>query len=217
MLPAVTNQAGFAAHREVSRKTVTGWKQRGLLVLTEDGQVDVAASDRVLLEHGILLPAEDKVTAKVTTPPPVTPGNEDDDDIREEAARLLSADGGELWSKADAERVKENYAARLKQLEYDRESGKVVEVDDVVVAVASEYAVVRNRLLGIGAKLAPDLATLQSASEIMALIDEEITEALNELTVDMAGETDFAAVREAVRGRFWRADVQLPVDHVQVD
>lgn len=195
MLPAVTNQAGFAAHRGVSRKTVTGWKQRGLLVLTEDGQVDVAASDRLLLEHGIS-------AAKVTAPLPVTLGNEDDSDIHEEAARLLSADGAELWSKADAERVKENYAARLKQLEFDRESGKVVEIDDVVVAVASEYAVVRNRLLGIGSKVAPDLTTLQSAEEIKAIIDAEVTEALNQLTVDVDGERDFDKLRESIQGRF---------------
>jgi phage terminase Nu1 subunit (DNA packaging protein) len=184
------SQAACARHKDVSKQTVTDWKTRGLVVFTERGKVDFAATDRALSDHGI----RPQVDAEL-----------DVFDLELTAARLLSDDGAELWSKADAERVKENYAARLKQLEYDRESSKVVEIDDVVVAVASEYAIVRNRLLGIGAKLAPDLATLQSAEEIMALIDEEIIEALNELTIDQGGEPDFGAVRESVRARFWRA------------
>jgi hypothetical protein len=129
-------------------------------------------------------------------------GVADSQALRDEALRLVSADGAELWSKADAEKVKENYAARLKQLEYDRESGLVVPIDDVVVAVASEYAVVRNRLLGIGSKVAPTVATLQSAEEIKAIIDAEVIEALGQLTVDVDGEHDFDKLRESIQGRF---------------
>lgn len=194
-MPATTNQAGYAAHRRVSRKTVTGWKQRGLIVFGGDGQVDVVASDAALLKHGISLP-------EVTTSAGANTEETAEHSLRDEAARLVSADGAELWSKADAEKVKENYAARLKQLEYDRESGLVVPIDDVVVAVASEYAVVRNRLLGIGSKVAPTLATLQDAEQIKAIIDAEVIEALNQLTVDVDGERDFDKLRESIQGRF---------------
>ncbi|EYR81844.1 hypothetical protein SHLA_4c001360 [Shinella sp. DD12] len=189
------NQAGFAAHRRVSRKTVTGWKQRGLLVLLPDGQVDVAASDRALERHGISLP---KVTALEPDDDQVTP----EASLEEEARLLVSADGEELLSKAEAERLKENYAARLKQLEYDREVGLVAEIDDVVAAVASEYAIVRNRLLGIGSKVAPSVAVLNSAEEIKALIDKEVARALGALTVDVHGEQDFGKVRESIQKRF---------------
>lgn len=126
----------------------------------------------------------------------------DTQSLRDEAARMVSADGNELWSKADAEKVKENYAARLKQLEYDRESGLVVPIDDVIVAVASEYAVVRNKLLGIGSKVAPTVATLLDAEEIKAIIDAEVIEALQQLTVDVDGERDFDKLRESIQGRF---------------
>lgn len=43
--PKFLSQADFARARNVSRKTVTGWKQRGLLVLTEDGKIDVEATE----------------------------------------------------------------------------------------------------------------------------------------------------------------------------
>jgi len=44
---AFMRQAAFAPYRCVSRKTVTKWKSRGLLVLKGD-LVDVAASDSAL-------------------------------------------------------------------------------------------------------------------------------------------------------------------------
>lgn len=169
------NQAGFAAHRRVSRKTVTGWKQRGLLVLLPDGQVDVAASDRALDRHGISLP---KVTAPEPDDDQVTP----ESSIEEEARLLVSADGEELLSKAEAEQVKENYAARLKQLEFEREAASVVTVEDAALHVASEYAVVRNRLGKIAADIAPSLASATSAEEIKAAIDNAVVEALTELS-----------------------------------
>ena len=78
----------------------------------------------------------------------------------------------------------------------------VVEIDDVVAAVASEYAIVRNRLLGIGSKVAPSVAVLNSAEEIKALIDKEVTRALGALTVDVHGEQDFGKVRESIQKRF---------------
>lgn len=39
------SQADFARRRSVSRKTVTGWKQKGILVLNEAGLIDVEASE----------------------------------------------------------------------------------------------------------------------------------------------------------------------------
>ena len=42
------SQADFARRRSVSRKTVTGWKQMGILVLTEAGLIDVEATEWAL-------------------------------------------------------------------------------------------------------------------------------------------------------------------------
>lgn len=43
--PKFLSQAGFAKRRGVSKKTVTVWKQRGLIRLTDAGDVDVEASE----------------------------------------------------------------------------------------------------------------------------------------------------------------------------
>ena len=164
------NQADYARHRGVSRKTVTKWRQRGLLRFSGD-DVDFEASEQALRDHGLL----DADTA----------GN---------------LDG--LWSKAEAERVKENYAALLKRVEYERRSAEVAEIDDVVVAVASEYALVRSRLSRIGEDLATRLAGMADASAIKALVDDEVVKALEELTVESEVAPTLEAAHAAVAERF---------------
>jgi len=180
------SQAEYARHHDVSRQTVTDWKTRGLLAFADNGDVDFEASDRALADHGIRQPELTQV---------------DDESFEQAFARFVES-GQAVLTKAEAERVKENFAALLKQLEYDRESGAVAEIDDVAVAVAGELALVRNRLLNIGSKVAPRVAALRDAAEIKALIDSEVVLALNELTVDAPGAASYDALRAAVGARF---------------
>ncbi|MBY3434833.1 hypothetical protein [Rhizobium laguerreae] len=189
------SQAAYARYKGVSKQTVTDWKSIGLVVFDEEGVVDFVATDASLVLHGIRQPVD---------------AEDDASTLEDMATRMVAADGKELWSKADAEKVKENYAARLKQLEYDKESGIVVAIDDVVVAVASEYAVVRNRLLGIGSKVAPTISVLQSPEEIKAIIDAEVVEALSQLTVDVDGERDLDKLRESIQSRFGPSPKETP-------
>lgn len=121
--------------------------------------------------------------------------------LEEAAARIVIGEGV-LWSKAEAERVKENYAAKLRQLDYDRESGLVAEIEDVAIAVATELSLVRNKLMNIGSRVAPRIAVMRSAEEIKAMIDAEVVLALEELSLDAPGATDFDALRGALQLRF---------------
>lgn len=50
MVALFVNQAAYAEHQKVSRKTVTLWKQKGYLVLNSAGRVNVAASDKRLVD-----------------------------------------------------------------------------------------------------------------------------------------------------------------------
>ncbi|GLR49729.1 hypothetical protein GCM10007923_09340 [Shinella yambaruensis] len=50
------NQSQYAEYQHVSRKTVTIWKQKGLLVTEASDRVNVAATDARLRGHfGLLL------------------------------------------------------------------------------------------------------------------------------------------------------------------
>lgn len=118
----------------------------------------------------------------------------------EQAAERIVIDGGHApHSLAEAERIKENYLAKLKQLEYDLKSGEVVRVADVMQIVASQYAVVRSRLLSLPAKTAPRAAILAAATEVQALLQAEINEALTALALDLAKDAD--EFRRSLRDR----------------
>ena len=136
-------------------------------------------------------------TAQVFAPAVRTEDTDEDlESIGEIAERILEnalGEGRPLLSKAQAEQLKENYVALLRQLEYDRLSGAVAEIEDITTAVAAEYQLVKNRLFNIGARVAPRCAMMKSAEEIKALIDGEVTLALKELTLDQGGRGERAA------------------------
>lgn len=171
MLPRLGNQAEFAAHRQVSRKTVTRWKQRGLLVFTKHGLVDFAASDQALSDHGILLPQATEYRAA---------------DIDAAVEAILTIDGAELLTRAEAERLKENFSALLKKLQYERESAAVAEIEDVARVIVGEYAIVRRRLAQIGENVAPKLVDVHDAALVKEAIDAEVIAALGDLSSDAA-------------------------------
>lgn len=125
-------------------------------------------------------------TAKGSRGPPV--GILDGETPAEAAERIVTAaaltDG--LLEIADAERLKENYLGRLKQLEYDTKAAAVATVGETLAAVAVEYAKVRTRLLAIPSELAPRVHHLKTLPEIQAVLTAAIVEALEELTRDGA-------------------------------
>ena len=98
------------------------------------------------------------------------------------AKRLVYSEGRVFETKAEAERHKESFLARLRELQFDRESGKVVEVDAVAAIVTGDYLRVKGRLLPIGALAAPRLVVAKSADECKAIVDELVHQALAELS-----------------------------------
>lgn len=188
------NQSAFAELHSVSRKTVTKWKERGWLVFAGD-EIDVEASNANLRRYR--RDGAPAVTQSVTQPPKgnkrktvtqaasevtLAPGESADD----AAGRILTG-GVELLNFDEARCFKENYLGLKAQLEYDRDSGLVIDVAEVAKAVGNEYAKVRTRLLSIPAEQAPRLHRCKTPAELQDMLQEVITEALEELTRDGAG------------------------------
>ncbi len=99
------------------------------------------------------------------------------------AARIVT-EATALLPLNEAIQMKENYNALLKQLEYDKESGLVVMADAVLKEVGEEYAKVRTRLLAIPSEQAPRIHRLKTVAEVQSVLQDIITEALEELTMD---------------------------------
>ena len=91
-------------------------------------------------------------------------------------------EGRKLWSIVEAERVKENYAARLKKLQFDQQCAQVVEIDDVIEHVRAEYKIVRDAFVGLGASVAEQIVVSRDPEQIHSLIDDEIHRRLTVLS-----------------------------------
>lgn len=187
-------QSEFAVLHGVSRKTVTKWKERGWLVFAGD-EVDVDASNALLKKYrrdgvpavtqAVTQEAQGNKRKTVTqAASEVTLGARED--AADVADRILSGNV-QLLAFDEARCFKENYLGLKAQLEYDRDSGLVIDVAEVAKAVGTEYAKVRTRLLSIPAEQAPRLHRCKTPAELQDMLQEVITEALEELTRDGAG------------------------------
>jgi len=188
------NQSEFAALHNVSRKTVTKWKERGWLVFAGD-EVDVEASNALLKRYRrdgtptvtpnvTQAPAGNKRKTVTQAASEVTLGERES--AADAADRILSGNV-QLLDFDEARCFKENYLGLKAQLEYDRDSGLVIDVAEVAKVVGTEYAKVRTRLLSIPAEQAQRLHRCKTPAELQDMLQEVITEALEELTRDGAG------------------------------
>ncbi|MCA8026491.1 hypothetical protein [Burkholderia cepacia] len=188
------NQSEFAALHGVSRKTVTKWKERGWLVFAGD-EVNVEESNKLLKRYrrdGAPAVTQDvtqeaKGNKRKTVTQAASEVTLGAGESAEAAAERILTGAVELLSFDEARRFKENYLGLMAQLEYDRDSGLVVDVSEVAKTVGAEYAKVRTRLLSIPAEQAPRLHRCKTPAELQDMLQEVITEALEELTRDGAG------------------------------
>jgi hypothetical protein len=109
----------------------------------------------------------------------------------EEAAnRIVNNEERAPYDRFEAERIKENYLALLRQLEYDLKSGEVVAIADVHAAVALEYGIIRSRLLSVAAEIAPRVSMMTTAAEVKDFLEAQISKVLEDLTLDRGDQPD---------------------------
>jgi hypothetical protein len=183
------SQADFARRRGVSRKAVTSWKQKGLLVIGSDGQVVVEASEWNLDQRpatyrgGVTHRPVRGPDGNNSSAPPAsaarskTRPSQSDDDEGDIVGFDLDAEDLPL---AEAVRRKENYLGLLRRRELEVANTEWVRIEAVAAQVEREYGTVRERLLTIPGKIAASLMGADRPT-IDLILRREITEALHEL------------------------------------
>jgi hypothetical protein len=156
-------QAEYARHRRTSRQYISRLVGRGILVM-RGKLVDVAASDAVLDDKPVDVDPQE-------TPARPSAGNADGG----------AAPGGFAQAKT-AEMI---YRARLRKLEYETRSGKFLQADEVKVTWFKIARQIRDKMLALPSKLAPQLAALGDLKEIRDLLDAEITATLRALQEEL--------------------------------
>ncbi len=157
-------QAEYARHRKVNRSHINRLAKRAILVMAGK-LVNVAASDAVL---------DDKPVEPVL---PEARGNAQTSRIATESP-VPGAQPGNFAQARTAEMV---FRARLRKLEFETKSGKFLSADDVKVKWYTVVRQIRDKLLALPAKLAPQLAALNEAGAVRDLLDNEIVTVLKSL------------------------------------
>lgn len=214
---ALVNQAEFARLMDVSRKTVTTWKAANLLVLA-GGLVDVEASKKVLQKYrrdGVPSVTSDTAKSRKKSPPGNSAGNAkkrapgntaqppktprkrpppEPDSLEWEAERELELRGANL-SLVEAKRVKENYLALLRELEYQERTGSLVDLDLVKRVLFEEHRAQRDAWLNWPARVGPLIAALfdLEADKVVGALNEHVHKhiiQLGEPALDLDAEQD---------------------------
>jgi len=162
-------QAEYARYRKVNRSYINRLAKRGILVL-RGKLVDAAASDAVLDDRPVDFEARQSTSGTETRLP-----------------TEVGAGAGvpPATSFAQARTAEMIFRARLRKLEYETKSGKLIPADEVKVQWFKLGRQIRDKLLGMPAKLAPQLAALTDTREVRELLDAEIEANLRALQDDI--------------------------------
>ena len=187
------NQAQFAALHNVSRKTVTKWKEKGWVVLNEDGTVDVNLSNENLrMNRSGKYQQDEPITQHVTRAEKVTAGGntyEGNAQGSPESEFVGKIEPNDLTHMARAEvdrllqieKLKvEQQRAKAAKFETDIREGRLLLAEDVARHDAEVGARLKNKLLSLPTELAVQVAAMSNPAEIEGVLRAEITDALNE-------------------------------------
>ena len=175
---ASVTQAEFARLKGVSRKTVTGWKQQGRLVMAGD-LVDVDASQALLLGASSARSSGKRasVTPAVTHPPEVTrvtrfepqphggalkreQREEDDDPVEliDSDQFLAEVMSGKVHKLVHSERVKEGALAAKQVIAARLAAGQVVELQVAETVLFNAARAARDSWLNWPSRVGPLIA-----------------------------------------------------------
>lgn len=169
----IITKSEYAAMRGWSPAYVTKLKNKGRLVLTADGRVDVEASD------ALVAASKDPSKAGVVERWQRERGEEPAPPL-DKPTRPLVLNGDEFdYQGARAKR--ETHEANLAEMRERERAGALVETERVVKAL-TDYAISsRSALERLPDRLAPLLAAETDPNRIYALLEEEIARICDEI------------------------------------
>lgn len=173
----------YAQHRGVSHTAVAKAIKAGRISKEPDGTIDPAKADaqwaRNTLPSQNLNTGASKPAPKVATPPvstPVATGSSRELQPPLETGRISAPD----YQTSRA--IREAYAARLAKLEYEERTGKLISSDEVEMRTFNLARRLRDRMQTLPRRLAAALAAEQDPRVIEQRLDDEIRQALEELS-----------------------------------
>ena len=174
------SQTQYAKHRGISVQRVSELKRQGRLILNGK-KVEVEETDKALdlqlaTYRGGQAGGSRSAAARAQDAASANGG----DEMAAARERLRQDDG--FPTLAEAVRMKEVYLARLRQLEFETESKKLVPAAQVERTWGQAIAVAREHLLHLPYKLAERALLCKTPAEMEKLLRNEIHDALRSLS-----------------------------------
>ncbi len=155
----------YAKHRGVSEAAVRKAINNGRISKNKNGKIDPQKADSEWNKN------TDPAQVKITTP------TEKPDYSQNSASNNLS---GPSYQQSRA--IKEAYSAKLLRLQFEKESKKLIAVDDVKVAAFNVARMTRDRILNIPDRVIPQLVGKTNIFEMKEILKTELVKALEELS-----------------------------------
>jgi hypothetical protein len=92
----------------------------------------------------------------------------------------LNSVGGPSYQQSRA--IKEAYGAKLLRLQFEKESKKLISIDDVKVSAFNAARMTRDRILNIPDRVIPQLVGKTNIFEMKEILKAELVKALEELS-----------------------------------
>ena len=161
----LVSQAEYARHRKVNRSHISRLAKAGVLIMRHS-KVDLQASDDVL---------DDKPVA-VEPPQAAQP-----------AQAMAGLDSGvqQPSSYAQARLADMVYRAKLRRLEFETKQGKLIEAEIVKERWAVILVVLKERILALPDKLAPEVAALTDERQVRDALKREVHAVLRAIHSDI--------------------------------
>lgn len=181
--PAIVTKAAFARLHGWNRSTATKYAKQNRLVLTEDGRVDVEASNAKLAatadpsKIGVSERHEAERQLKAgDAAPAVSPSSSSSPriDVNDESYLALQ--------KSRAEH--EAHRAAIAKMDREEREGKLVDAETVRKAAAKAARAARSALMNLPSRLGPLLAAQNDQAKCIVMLETEIRAICEQLAGD---------------------------------
>ncbi len=151
----------YARHRGVSETAVRKAIKSGRITKNKNGKVDPKIADQEWQKN--------------TDPAQIKTAN-----IAEKTNNNFSSLAGPSYQQSRA--IKEAYSAKLIRLEFEKESKKLISVDNVKISAFNAARITRDRILNIPDRVIPQLVGKTNIFEMKEILKSELIKALEELS-----------------------------------
>ncbi|NIG74046.1 hypothetical protein F3J34_10605 [Klebsiella sp. Ap-873] len=151
---ATMNQSQYAQHSGVDRKTIGRWIKSGRFIVMDGDLIDVEASDAALKKNR---DGKDPRATNAKKQKNNVPESETHEEIEDLARAIILTEGADL-TREEAARIRENYMALLAKLQYEKDSGQLVELAVAEEVLFNAFRQQRDAWLNWPSRVAPLIA-----------------------------------------------------------